>query len=90
MVGGRLCDVGEVPNVMGDQGPHDGLVSVASAKWGEFIGTVAADHFELVGWDLSATRLLGLGLLRRRRRETFDHLQLYKMLANTTMSLDGD
>ncbi len=79
-----------VPNVMDDEGPHDGLVSVASAEWGEFIGTVAADHLELVGWDLSATRLLGLGWLRRRHRETFDHRQLYEMLANRTMSLDGD
>ena len=66
------------------------LGEVTSMNRREFIGTVAADHLELVGWDLSMTRLLGLGLLRRRRRETFDHLQLYKMLANTTMSLDGD
>ena len=51
--------------------------------------TALMNH-ELVGWDLSATRLPGLGLLRRRRREIFDHLQFYKMLANTTMSLDGD
>jgi triacylglycerol lipase len=27
------------------EGPNDGLVSVASARWGEFLGTIAADHF---------------------------------------------
>lgn len=32
---------------------NDGLVSVESAKWGDFQGTLHADHFELVGWNLS-------------------------------------
>jgi len=27
------------------EGPNDGLVSVASARWGEFLGTIYADHF---------------------------------------------
>jgi triacylglycerol esterase/lipase EstA (alpha/beta hydrolase family) len=27
------------------EGPNDGLVSVASARWGEYLGTVHADHF---------------------------------------------
>jgi triacylglycerol lipase len=27
------------------EGPNDGLVSVQSARWGEFLGTVPADHF---------------------------------------------
>jgi triacylglycerol lipase len=27
------------------EGPNDGMVSVASARWGEYLGTVAADHF---------------------------------------------
>jgi triacylglycerol lipase len=27
------------------EGPNDGLVSVASARWGEFLGTIRADHF---------------------------------------------
>jgi triacylglycerol lipase len=27
------------------EGPNDGLVSVASAHWGEYLGTVEADHF---------------------------------------------
>jgi triacylglycerol lipase len=28
-----------------EEGPNDGLVSVQSARWGEFLGTVYADHF---------------------------------------------
>jgi triacylglycerol lipase len=27
------------------EGPNDGMVSVASARWGEYLGTVHADHF---------------------------------------------
>jgi triacylglycerol lipase len=27
------------------EGPNDGLVSVASARWGEYLGTILADHF---------------------------------------------
>lgn len=27
------------------EGPNDGLVSVQSAKWGEYLGTLAVDHF---------------------------------------------
>src|SRR5262245_36227257 len=32
------------------EGPNDGLVSVASARFGEFLGTVDADHFAETGW----------------------------------------
>jgi triacylglycerol lipase len=28
-----------------EEGPNDGMVSVASARWGEYLGTVHADHF---------------------------------------------
>lgn len=31
---------------------NDGLVPVESAKWGNFRGTLRADHFELIGWSL--------------------------------------
>ena len=30
-------------------GPSDGLVPVQSAKWGEYMGEVAADHMDEVG-----------------------------------------
>ena len=31
------------------QSPSDGMVSVASAKWGEFQGCVPADHYDVIG-----------------------------------------
>lgn len=31
-------------------GKNDGLVSVESAKWGDFRGVVAADHWNQIGW----------------------------------------
>ncbi len=73
-----------ISNVMDDEEPHDGLVSVASAKWGEFIRTVPADHFELVGWDLALTKLPALRFLWGARRKTFDHLALYRRLVKIT------
>jgi triacylglycerol lipase len=33
-------------------GANDGVVSVASARWGRFLGVCEADHLELVGWRL--------------------------------------
>ena len=37
------------------QGPNDGIVSVHSAKWGTYVSTLRADHFDLTdrGWSLS-------------------------------------
>lgn len=32
------------------EGPNDGLVSVESAKWGEYLGTLQADHLDEVNW----------------------------------------
>jgi triacylglycerol esterase/lipase EstA (alpha/beta hydrolase family) len=33
------------------EGPNDGLVSVNSAKWGKFLGTVPLDHAQQIGWS---------------------------------------
>jgi triacylglycerol lipase len=33
----------------GDHGENDGVVLVSSARWGEFLGIVPADHFDEVG-----------------------------------------
>lgn len=33
------------------EGPNDGLVSVASATWGDLIATERADHVECFGWS---------------------------------------
>lgn len=33
------------------EGDNDGLVSVTSAKWGEYLGTLEnVNHLDLVGW----------------------------------------
>ncbi len=37
------------------EGASDGLVSVESAKWGTFMGTLPADHLNLVGQPLGLT-----------------------------------
>ncbi len=52
------------------QGPNDGLVTVASSKYGEFLGVLPADNLDQVG------QLLGLISL------PFDHLAFYSELAN--------
>jgi triacylglycerol lipase len=49
------------------EGPNDGLVSVASARWGESWGTVEADHLAETGWHWTPP-----GLAR------FDHLAFYR------------
>lgn len=37
------------------EGPNDGLVSEASARWGRSV-SVEADHLELIGWCASPFR----------------------------------
>jgi triacylglycerol lipase len=49
------------------EGPNDGMVSVASATWGEQIDIWPGDHVSLINWpNLLA---LSLGIWRCRRRE---------------------
>lgn len=60
------------------EGASDGLVSVRSANWGEFLGSVRADHFELIGWSLAP----GDG----QRQRPFDHLDLYRDIAARTLA----
>jgi triacylglycerol lipase len=59
-------------------GANDGWVSVRSAIWGEFRATVAADHAEEIGYDLSPAGVLPFGVLSR----PFDHFALYMRIAN--------
>ncbi|PRP79795.1 hypothetical protein PROFUN_12549 [Planoprotostelium fungivorum] len=33
------------------EGPNDGLVSIASAKWGEFLGALELDHMDIINWN---------------------------------------
>jgi len=32
------------------EGPNDGLVSVESSRWGEYLDTLRADHLDLINW----------------------------------------
>lgn len=41
-------------------GPNDGMVSVKSAKWGQYLGTlVDVDHLDLINWSYSIRKLTG-------------------------------
>ncbi len=58
------------------EGPNDGMVSVASAKWGEQFTHGRADHFETIGWspkfkDASSQR-------------PFDQKQLWRVVITAT------
>eukprot|EP01111_Echinosteliopsis_oligospora_P011706 TRINITY_DN3921_c3_g2_i1.p1 TRINITY_DN3921_c3_g2~~TRINITY_DN3921_c3_g2_i1.p1 ORF type:complete len:343 (+),score=82.97 TRINITY_DN3921_c3_g2_i1:36-1064(+) len=33
------------------EGDNDGLVSLTSAKWGEYLGTCTCDHMEIINWS---------------------------------------
>jgi len=65
-------------------GANDGWVSVRSAHWREFKGTVQADHAELIGYDLSPSGLFPFGFLSR----PFDHLELYRRIADDIAQLE--
>ncbi|KAK8861419.1 hypothetical protein IAR55_002238 [Kwoniella newhampshirensis] len=46
--------------ILAKEGPNDGLVSVHSAMWGEYRGTlVGVNHLDLVGWINSVKYTLG-------------------------------
>ena len=47
-------------------GENDGIVPVSSAPWGDYRGTVPADHFDEVGQVAGATG------------PNFDHLEFYR------------
>jgi hypothetical protein len=52
------------------EGENDGLVSVQSAKWGEFAGIVDCNHWDLVP---SKVRVLADGF----KKPAFDHIDFY-------------
>ena len=57
-----------------DPTPNDGLVTVASSRWGTFLGCFAADHIDEIGQVVDITAGLVSG---------FDHRRLYRqILAN--------
>jgi len=52
------------------EGDNDAQVPVNSAIWGEFHGTVRADHLELVGWSCSPAK--------KKIGRPFNHLTFYQ------------
>jgi triacylglycerol esterase/lipase EstA (alpha/beta hydrolase family) len=68
-------------------GRNDGLVSVGSAKWGEFKGEEPADHFKVVGWDIS-----GWGWFRKWLPclRSYNHLKFFERVANDLRHLERD
>jgi len=55
--------------IAADSGDNDGMVSVTSAQWGTFRGTLQADHFELAGWSITWPNA--------RKARPFRHAQFY-------------
>jgi triacylglycerol lipase len=66
-------------------GANDGWVSFRSAHWGEFKATIRADHAEEIGYDLAPPGIFPFGFGGR----TFDHLELYRRIADDIAAL-GD
>lgn len=52
------------------QEPNDGLVPAPSAHWGASLGSVRADHFEIVGWSLGARNTA--------HQRPFDHIAFWR------------
>lgn len=63
------------------EGANDGLVSLESAKWGEFKGILNCDH-----WDLVPPKVRGLATAINGKR--FDPIQFYKHVAHD-LAKDG-
>jgi triacylglycerol esterase/lipase EstA (alpha/beta hydrolase family) len=68
-------------------GRNDGLVAANAAQWGDFRGEIPADHFKLVGWDLS-----GWAWLRKLFPcfRTFNHLEFFKNIVRDLRILEED
>jgi triacylglycerol lipase len=57
---------------------NDGMVPLSSAQWGEFRGTLRADHVEMLGWSLSLPDI--------RSARPFDHLPFWTRAAAEAMA----
>lgn len=65
-----------------ESGANDGLVSLESARWGEFRGVLRADHLELVGWSLARPD--------PKNSRPFPHLDFYRRVAYEALELDSE
>jgi triacylglycerol lipase len=64
-----------------DPSPNDGLVSVASARWGTFLGCFAGDHLDEIGQLVDLTPGLFSG---------FDHRRFYLRLLAHVRELEAE
>lgn len=63
------------------EGPNDGLVSVASARWGTYKGTlIDCSHLDLINWTNRAKWFFWVKILGRRR--TFNAVAFYLDIAD--------
>jgi triacylglycerol esterase/lipase EstA (alpha/beta hydrolase family) len=78
--------------VKSNEGPNDGLVSIESAKWGIYLGTLTADHWQLTNrryairrsdqFKLEKDEVNGKQwLLDNGENENFDTIRFYLKLA---------
>ncbi|KAL2432600.1 Triacylglycerol lipase 2 [Exophiala dermatitidis] len=65
------------------EGPNDGLVSVYSSKWGQYMGTLmGVTHLDLINWTNRIKRLAaGLGLVEQKFNAVAFYLGVADMLA---------
>ena len=63
-----------------DPTPNDGLVTVASARWGTFLGCIPADHADEIGHVLDVGNLVS----------GFDHRRFYLRLLEHVRSVERD
>ena len=66
------------------EGPNDGLVSVASSKWGDYKGTlIGVTHLDLINWTNRLKRLASnLSLIKPNFNAVAFYLAIADMLAN--------
>jgi triacylglycerol lipase len=65
-------------DIQNSDGDNDSQVPVASAIWGEFKGTLRADHLELAGWSF--------GWPNKRNERPFAHIMFYRHLVQQLCS----
>lgn len=87
-----LIDTWKYPHsiILEKEGPNDGLVSIESAKWGTYLGTLNhVNHLDLVGWTNTArykwAEIMGNEI--KFRPATF-YLGIVDMLAREVEGLD--
>ena len=69
-------------------GRNDGLVAVESSKWGTYKGEVPADHFKMIGHDLSTRVWLRRLLPFLPCLKPFDHLKFLEQIVSDLQELE--